>query len=122
MGMNQINTDYPGAPQSGAVETASRTQLRQWQEERLVSLYQRTWKYIPFYRKRWEKDGLGPDDIRSLDDVAKLPVGGYGWGHDGGPGYGIQFTAMAKLIYDLAKERGVGRQLPLEWFQQNVNS
>ena len=48
--------------------------------------------------------------------------GGHGWGHDGGPGYGIQFTAMAKLIYDLAKEQGVGRQLPLEWFQQDVNS
>jgi hypothetical protein len=29
---------------------------------------------------------------------------------------------MAKLIYGLAKELGVGRQLPLEWFQQNVNS
>jgi hypothetical protein len=29
---------------------------------------------------------------------------------------------MAKLIYDLAKERGVGRRLPLEWFQQSVNS
>lgn len=48
--------------------------------------------------------------------------GGHGWGHDGGPGYGIQFTAMAKLIYDLAEERGVGRPLPLEWFQQDVNS
>ncbi len=74
MGMNQINTDYPGAPRSGGVETASRTQLRQWQEERLVSLYQRTWKHVPFYRKRWEEHGLGADDIRSLDDVAKLPV------------------------------------------------
>jgi hypothetical protein len=29
---------------------------------------------------------------------------------------------MAKLIYDRAKERGVGRKLPLAWFQQNVNS
>ena len=47
---------------------------------------------------------------------------GHGWGHDGGPGYGIQFAAMAKLVYDLARARGLGRQLPLEWFQQNVNS
>lgn len=37
-------------------------------------------------------------------------------------GYGIQFTAMAKLIYDLAKQEGVGRDLPLEWFEQDVNS
>jgi ornithine cyclodeaminase/alanine dehydrogenase-like protein (mu-crystallin family) len=56
------------------------------------------------------------------DQITIFANGGHGWGHDGGPGYGIQFTAMAKLIYELAKERGVGRQLPLEWFQQNVNS
>ena len=59
---------------------------------------------------------------KSDDQITIFANGGHGWGHDGGPGYGIQFTAMAKLIYDLARERGVGRQLPLEWFQQNVNS
>jgi alanine dehydrogenase len=56
------------------------------------------------------------------DQITIFANGGHGWGHDGGPGYGIQFTAMAKLIYDRAKERGVGRKLPLEWFQQDVNS
>ncbi|MDH3442435.1 MAG: hypothetical protein OEN50_00795 [Deltaproteobacteria bacterium] len=58
----------------------------------------------------------------SRDQITIFANGGHGWGHDGGPGYGIQFTAMAKLIYDLAKERGIGRKLPLEWFQQDVNS
>ena len=58
----------------------------------------------------------------SEDQITIFANGGHGWGHDGGPGYGIQFTAMAKLVYDLAKARGVGRQLPLDWFQQNVNS
>ncbi len=59
---------------------------------------------------------------KSEDQITIFANGGHGWGHDGGPGYGIQFTAMAKLIYDLAQEKGVGRQLPLEWFQQDVNS
>ena len=59
---------------------------------------------------------------RSKDEITIFANGGHGWGHDGGPGYGIQFTAMAKLIYDLAKKRGVGRKLPLEWFQQDVKS
>jgi alanine dehydrogenase len=58
----------------------------------------------------------------SEQEITIFANGGHGWGHDGGPGYGIQFAAMAKLIYDLAQEKGVGRQLPLEWFQQNVNS
>ena len=59
---------------------------------------------------------------RSRDEITIFANGGHGWRHDGGPGYGIQFTAMAKLIYDLAKKRGVGRKLPLEWFQQSVKS
>jgi ornithine cyclodeaminase/alanine dehydrogenase-like protein (mu-crystallin family) len=59
---------------------------------------------------------------KNNDQITIFANGGHGWGHDGGPGYGIQFTAMAKLIYDLAKERGIGRKLPLAWFQQNVNS
>jgi ornithine cyclodeaminase/alanine dehydrogenase-like protein (mu-crystallin family) len=56
------------------------------------------------------------------DQITIFANGGHGWGLDGGPGYGIQFTAVAKLVYDLARERGVGRELPLEWFQQNVHS
>jgi len=59
---------------------------------------------------------------KSRDQITIFANGGHGWGHDGGPGYGIQFTAMAKLIYDLGKERGIGRKLPLAWFQQEVNS
>lgn len=59
---------------------------------------------------------------KSEQEITIFANGGHGWGHDGGPGYGIQFAAMAKLIYDSAQEKGVGRQLPLEWFQQNVNS
>jgi len=74
MEMKQIQTIYPGAPESAAVERASRRQVRQWQEERLVSLYQRAWKHIPFYRERWEEQGLRADDIRVLSDVSKLPV------------------------------------------------
>jgi ornithine cyclodeaminase/alanine dehydrogenase-like protein (mu-crystallin family) len=56
------------------------------------------------------------------DQITIFANGGHGWGLDGGPGYGIQFTAVAKLVYDLAREKGLGRELPLDWFAQNVNS
>ena len=59
---------------------------------------------------------------KNNDQITIFANGGHGWGLDGGPGYGIQFTAVAKLVYDLAKERGMGRELPLDWFQQNVRS
>ena len=31
-------------------------------------------QYVPYYRERWGELGISPDDVRSLSDVAKLPV------------------------------------------------
>ena len=47
------------------------------------------------------------------DQITLFANGGHGWGLDGGPGYGIQEAAVAKLIYDLARERGLGREIDL---------
>ena len=45
------------------------------------------------------------------NQITLFANGGHGWGLDGGPGYGIQEAAVAKLIYDLARERGLGRKV-----------
>ncbi|MGE5218987.1 MAG: ornithine cyclodeaminase family protein [Chloroflexota bacterium] len=37
-------------------------------------------------------------------------------------GLGLQFSAVAARVYELAKTRGVGRELPGEWFCQNEHS
>ncbi len=39
---------------------------------------------------------------------------------DNVPGSGIQFAAVANLIYEKAKEQGVGREIPTEWFLQDI--
>jgi ornithine cyclodeaminase/alanine dehydrogenase-like protein (mu-crystallin family) len=36
-------------------------------------------------------------------------------------GQGLQFTAVAKRVYEEAKARGVGRELPTDWFTQDVH-
>lgn len=36
-------------------------------------------------------------------------------------GLGIQFTGPARRIYEIARQRGIGRELPLEWFLQPVH-
>jgi alanine dehydrogenase len=33
---------------------------------------------------------------------------------------GAQFFAVAGLVYELARERGLGRELPTEWFLQDI--
>ena len=37
-------------------------------------------------------------------------------------GLGLQFSAAAARIYELAKKRGLGRELPTEWFCQDEHS
>ena len=36
-------------------------------------------------------------------------------------GLGIQFAAVGARLIDIARERGVGHELPTEWFTQNVH-
>ena len=35
---------------------------------------------------------------------------------------GIQFAAVGYLVYRYAKENGLGHELPLEWFQQDIRN
>jgi len=35
------------------------------------------------------------------------------------PGSGIQFAAVGLKVYELAKARGIGRELPLDWFLEH---
>ena len=55
------------------IECAYREQIRQWQSERLVKQVQNVWDHVPMYRKRMEEKGLTPEDIKSVDDLHKLP-------------------------------------------------
>ena len=67
---NNINPQNPYFDQRH--ETMPRAELEQLQLQRLkqtVALCVQS----PFYKKKFEQMGLGPDDIRSLDDVRRLP-------------------------------------------------
>ena len=55
------------------IETASREQLKQWQDERLVKQVKHVWENVPYYRKKMEDKGVTPDDIKGIEDLHKLP-------------------------------------------------
>ena len=54
------------------LETMNRQQLEQLQLQRLKKTVEHCMN-AEFYRKRFKELGITPDDIRSLDDVKKLP-------------------------------------------------
>jgi phenylacetate-CoA ligase len=48
--------------------------LRLHQERELRKLVRRAWEHVPFYRELWDQHAVSPNDIRTVDDLAKLPV------------------------------------------------
>jgi phenylacetate-CoA ligase len=65
--------DYPlGQAFTQGLATMSRDALRALQNKRFVKLVARAWQ-IPFYQRLWGVRGITPADIKSLDDIHKLP-------------------------------------------------
>jgi len=55
------------------IERASVDELRALQLQRLRHTLRQAWDHVPHYRKRFEAAGVHPDDLKSLDDLARFP-------------------------------------------------
>jgi phenylacetate-CoA ligase len=54
-------------------ETMPREELRELQLARLRDTVARVYAKVPIYRERMDKAGVRPEDIRTLDDIRRLP-------------------------------------------------
>ncbi|MEL7563384.1 MAG: phenylacetate--CoA ligase [Dehalobacterium sp.] len=54
-------------------ECMSRSKLEELQLERLKWTVNRVYNNVPHYRKKFDEMGVKPEDIKSLQDVARLP-------------------------------------------------
>ncbi len=50
-----------------------RADLRKVQGERLIETVERIYFNVPYYRHRMQKLGIGPENIRSIGDISRLP-------------------------------------------------
>ncbi|MBP5268410.1 phenylacetate--CoA ligase family protein [Ruminococcus albus] len=55
------------------IETMELDKMKALQSERLVKQVRHVWDHVPYYRDLMEKKGVTPDDIKSIDDLHKLP-------------------------------------------------
>ena len=55
------------------IETMPYEQLRQLQNERFMKQLRHVWDNVPYYRQKMEDQGVSIDDIKSVDDLHKLP-------------------------------------------------
>ena len=57
------------------IETASREQIKAWQDERLVKQVQHVWDNVPYYRKKMEDKGVTPAGCGRLAQAAVFDQG-----------------------------------------------
>jgi len=55
------------------LETLPRNKLRALQDERLRDLVERVYDRVPYYRRALDEKGVQPSDVRSVEDLPKLP-------------------------------------------------
>ncbi len=55
------------------IETASREEILKIQNEKIVKQVKYVYDHVPYYRRLMEEKGVSPEDIRSVEDIKKLP-------------------------------------------------
>ena len=55
------------------MECMSREDMRKLQSERLAATVKRCYETVPFYKRKLDERGIKPEDIKSVDDITKLP-------------------------------------------------
>ncbi|WP_446831988.1 phenylacetate--CoA ligase family protein [Candidatus Foliamicus sp.] len=69
-----LRREYPlGEDFTARFAGMSRDELRAIQEGRFRRCLEQAWA-TPFYRRLWSESGLEPGDVRSLEDLPKLPI------------------------------------------------
>ncbi|MEM0266162.1 MAG: phenylacetate--CoA ligase [Archaeoglobaceae archaeon] len=56
-----------------SIERMPKKDLEKIQEKKLRALVSNAYNYSRFYRKKFDELGIKPEDVKSLDDVQKLP-------------------------------------------------
>ncbi|SFB68125.1 phenylacetate--CoA ligase family protein [Butyrivibrio sp. YAB3001] len=55
------------------IECAPIEDLKKLQSEKLIEQVKHVWENVPYYRQKMEEKNVTPDDIKSIDDLHKLP-------------------------------------------------
>jgi len=55
------------------VETKSQGEIQEIQLQRLIETVERVYNNVPFYKEKFDELNVKPSDIKSLEDLRKLP-------------------------------------------------
>ncbi len=103
------------------METASQDQLRDHQLRQLQWSVRHAYNNVPLYKKRFDEMGLHPDDIKTLDDISKLPFTTKSDLRDNYP-FGLFATPMDQIVRLHASSGTTGNPTVVGYTQQDINN
>ena len=90
-------------------ECMSRDKMTEVQTKRLIDTVKKVYNNVPFYRSKMQKAGIEPGDIKSLDDLKKLPFTKKQDLRDTYP-YGMFAVPMSEIVRIHASSGTTGKQ------------
>jgi len=102
-------------------ETMPREDLRALQLERLQTVVERVYHLVPFYRRRLDEAGVKPEDIRTLDDLKRLPFTTKQDIRDNYP-FGMFATPMAQIVRIHASSGTTGKPTPVAYTRRDLDN
>ena len=105
---------------SPEIETAPREKIVALQNERLAATVRRVYENVPFYRNKMEQAGVTPDDIRTIDDLHKLPFSYKQDLRDTYP-YGLFAVPMKDVVRLHASSGTTGKQIVVGYTRNDLD-
>jgi len=102
-------------------ECMPREQLEVYQLERLKRLVENVYHNVPFYRKKFQAIGLEPGDIKSLNDLHKLPFTEKQDLRDNYP-FGMFAVHMSEIVRVHASSGTTGKPTVVGYTRGDINT
>ena len=95
-------------------------QLRELQLRRMRAIVQRAYEKVALYRQRMDAAGVKPSDVRSLEDVPRLPFTVKTDLRDAYP-FGLFASPMSEVVRLHASSGTTGKPTVVAYTQQDVD-
>ena len=105
---------------SKEIETASAEEIKALQDKRLVETVKRVYENVEYYRKKMDEKGVTPDDIKSTDDLYKLPLINKDDLRDAYP-YGLLATDLKNCVRIHSTSGTTGKRVVAFYTQNDLN-
>ncbi len=103
------------------IECASRDEMTAIQSERLRETVQRVYHNVPCYRRKMQKAGLMPDDIKTVEDLTRLPFTVKQDLRDNYP-FGMFTVPMSEIVRIHASSGTTGKPTVVGYTRKDLNA